>query len=670
MKQSFSFLFACCLLVPSASALHAMTSEIETPQHGDQVAGVQDSLPSFCESQVHRLSFPYSWQNQTKGNSAFSMTHPGLFNDLDYPDLASLACPKPMLLFAGEQDTLFPIPCVKEAFDKMHQVWDGQIAGDKLVTRILPVPHLFNAAMQDEAFVWLDRHFQSSPGTAEARLPETKATVTIDTGAPAKTYNPMIFGGFLEHFDNQIYGGVFEPGSPLADEKGFRLDVIEALMELKVPVVRWPGGCFVDAYHWQNGVGKNRKSSGDPRWGVIEPNTFGTDEFVEFCRRIDAEPYICFNGLADPQENLDWVSYCNATEGRFAALRKANGHLEPFHVKFWSVGNERYDKAYIHRVRDTARAMEAIDPNVLVTCSGSQGGMRPTGSPVHSYLLETAGEHLDYISVHNYWLARANTLPEYDYLTAITKSEWPNAYIRLVIDSLVESDRGSHLKIAFDEWNLRAWQHPGFPRASVENYQAPDVRKLVELRRKQNDVARQYTMADAMFAASFFNACLRHSDYVTMANVAPLVNTRGPLFVHPKGIVRRTHFHTMAMYANELQEQVAELRVKAGSLLHGSESVDVVDAIATVNKSGNSWAIALMNRHPSKNVACTVNMSDTPLDGAHTATVLTGESPDAFNDIEHPNRVAPKKVQVMFNNGVVDLPPHSLTIVFVPYASR
>lgn len=110
----------------------------------------------------------------------------------------------------------------------------------------------------------------------------------------------MIFGGFLEHFDRQIYGGVFEPGSPLSDKNGFRTDVVAALKELKVPVVRWPGGCFVDAYHWQKGVGKKREPYGDFRWGVIESNSFGTDEFVELCRRIGAEPYICFNGLASP----------------------------------------------------------------------------------------------------------------------------------------------------------------------------------------------------------------------------------------------------------------------------------------------------------------------------------------------------------------------------------
>lgn len=121
----------------------------------------------------------------------------------------------------------------------------------------------------------------------EERIP--KATIIINTNIPSKSYNSMIFGRFLEHFIRQIYGGVFEPGSPLSDEKGFRTDVIEALRELKVPVIRWPGGCFVDAYHWEKGVGPDREAYGDLRWGVIEPNTFGTDEFVELCRRLDGK---------------------------------------------------------------------------------------------------------------------------------------------------------------------------------------------------------------------------------------------------------------------------------------------------------------------------------------------------------------------------------------------
>jgi alpha-N-arabinofuranosidase len=433
------------------------------------------------------------------------------------------------------------------------------------------------------------------------------------------------------------------------------------LKQLKVPVIRWPGGCFVDAYHWQKGVGKNRESYGDFRWGVIEPNTFGTDEFVELCRRLGAEPYICFNGLASPQENLDWVAYCNATEGEFAELRKANGHPDPFNVKFWSVGNERYDKSYIQRVRDTAKAMKSLYPNVQMLCSGSQGGAGTRMPPVHAYLMEQAGKYLDYVSVHNYWLDRAAQLPHFDYLTAIGKSEMPGQYMGIVAKSLRDHGK-ERIKIAFDEWNLRAWQHPGFPRGgNFKGYDDPKVRELVSLRRSQNNIASQYTMADALFTASFFNACLRYSDVVTMANIAPLVNTRGPLFVYPKGIVKRTHFHTMAMYANLLQERVANAQVTAGKLKE--TGVATVEAVATVNESGNQWAIALINRHPSESVTCTLELKDIPLDGTFKATILTGDSPDAYNDIEHPDRVVPQEVELVFKNGITSLPPHSLTIL-------
>lgn len=492
-----------------------------------------------------------------------------------------------------------------------------------------------------------------------------RATVTIHTDISAKPYDPMIFGGFIEHFGRQIYGGFFEPGSPLADEQGFRLDVIEALKELKVPVIRWPGGCFVDCYQWHKGVGENRQAYGDPRWGVIEPNTFGTHEFIELCHRLGAEPYICHNGLADVQEMSDWVAYCNASEGKFAEMRKKNGHPEPFNVKFWSVGNERYDTAYVHRVRDGAKAMKQIDPDVQVTCAGSQGGMKAVGFEVSPFLLETAGEYLDYISVHNYWLPRGDQLPKYDYLTAITKSEHPEAYINLVRKSLESAGVRDRLKIAFDEWNLRAWQHPGFPRNTVDNFEDAEILDLVAQRIRGNDLAEQYTMADALFAASFFNACIRHSEDVTMANIAPLVNTRGPLFVHSGGIVRRTHFHTMEMYANELEANVGNAKVISGQITHDNDSVAIIDAIATVDGTGRHWSIALVNRHPSDNVSCKIMMGHKPLSGTFQAKVLSGDSPDAYNDTKHPDRVVPKEVEMTFRKGTAMLPPHSLTVVHV-----
>ena len=138
--------------------------------------------------------------------------------------------------------------------------------------------------------------------------------VTIDANAPSMPYSPMLFGGFIEHFDRQIYGGLFEPGSPLSDASGFRKDVIAAMKELKLSVVRWPGGCFASGYHWKDGVGKARKPVADPVWGVTDNNTFGTDEFVKWCRLVGCQPYICTNaGNGTPEEMRQWVEYCNAT---------------------------------------------------------------------------------------------------------------------------------------------------------------------------------------------------------------------------------------------------------------------------------------------------------------------------------------------------------------------
>jgi len=500
-------------------------------------------------------------------------------------------------------------------------------------------------------------------GEEPEKMPN-RASIVIDTASPAKPYDPMIFGGFLEHFDNQIYGGVFEPGSPLADAQGFRTDVIAAFKELKMPVIRWPGGCFVDAYHWQKGVGKNREPYGDYRWGVIEPNTFGTDEFVELCRRIGAEPYICFNGLASPQENLDWIAYCNATEGKLAEMRKANGHPDPFNVKFWSVGNERYDKAYIDRVRHTAKEMRRLYPDLKIMCAGAQDKM----TEVHDYLMDQTGEYLDYVSIHSYALGRGKELPRHSYLRAISRSDKPEDFIKLIAQSLRKKDPEGRIKIAYDEWNLRAWQHPGFPRGKVDDYDAPEIRALVAKRQAQNDQPDQYTMADALFTASFLNACLRHSDTVTMANIAPLVNTRGPLFVHPEGIVKRTHFHAMAMYANLLQPQVVPIQIESTPLK--GANVSTIDAVATVDESGKQWSIALINRHPSKVVRCTLDLTGMPLDGTFQATVLTGDSPDSYNDIKRSDRVVPKNVELIIKKGITDLPPHSLTILHVSAESR
>ncbi len=494
-----------------------------------------------------------------------------------------------------------------------------------------------------------------------------RATITIDPDAPSVKYSPMIFGGFLEHFDHQVYGGIYDPGSPRSDTNGFRRDVMEALKELRVPVVRWPGGCFVSGYHWELGVGL-RQPTDDMAWGVIEPNTFGTDEYVKLCRLLGWTPYICSNaGNGTIQEMKHWVEYCNATHGKYAELRKANGYPEPRNVRIWSIGNENYHTGEIGYkpidqwapfVAEAAKAMKAADPNIQLTAAAEN--TREWSLP----LLKAAGPYLDYISIHGYWLPlwQKNATP--DYLTCIMHSEEPERSLTGYIRILDEAGYRGKIKIAYDEWNLRGWHHPGFPRNAVQKYSEPEVQRLVQAR-DINDLASQYTMADALFSASFFNACLRHAEDVGMANIAPIINTRGPLFVSSQGIVKRTHFHAMALYANELQPRIGKLNFTADSLTHDKSSVPVLDAIATVDESGKHWALALVNRHPDKVLACTIQFRKQPLDGTYSATVLCGDSAEAFNDIEHPNRVVPAKKTLAVKQGLVEFPPHSLTILKV-----
>jgi hypothetical protein len=351
----------------------------------------------------------------------------------------------------------------------------------------------------------------STPSVAKEEDTPVKpqAIVTIDTAAPSKTYSPMIFGGFLEHFDHQIYGGVFDPGSPLSDKRGFRRDVVAALKELRCPIVRWPGGCYASGYHWETGVGKQRRPTDDMAWGVVEPNTFGTDEFVELCRLTGWQPYICNNaGNGTIEEMKNWVEYCNASKGTYAQMRKDNGYAKPQNVNLWSIGNENWGaheigykpiEQWAPLVLAAAKAMKAADPHIQLTAAALP--TREWTLP----LLKMAGQYLDYISIHNYWLPLwgKNDMP--DYLTCIMHSESPEQMIANYIGVLQESGYRGRIKIAFDEWNLRGWHHEGFPRKEVQDYTNPEVIRLVAAREK-NHIASQYTMSSSR------GGC-RHGEY-------------------------------------------------------------------------------------------------------------------------------------------------------------
>ncbi|WP_051815675.1 alpha-N-arabinofuranosidase, partial [Glycomyces tenuis] len=483
-----------------------------------------------------------------------------------------------------------------------------------------------------------------------------KSIVDVSLAQPGLTYSRDLFGHFIEHFHRQIYGGIYEPGSPLSDERGFRLDVIEAMRELKPTVVRWPGGCFVSSYHWVDGVGPERTPHYDKAWRVFDPNTFGTHEFIDWCEAIGAAPFICTNaGTGTAEEMSDWVEYCNLPSGsRWSNLREANGRPDPLGVPFWSIGNENYgdweigaktSEEWAVLVRESAKMMRRVDGSIKLA-TAARADLDWTLP-----LLQAAGKYLDLVSIHGYW-DKLDTVDEPSpYLTAVGASLGPQEDIQRTADIIGAVGLAGKVGIAFDEWNLRGWHHPwGNDEVSIAA-------------RDRNDDNSTYTMADALFSASFLNSCLRRADVVKMANIAPNVNTRGPLFVHPDGIVKRTTFHVMSMYANLLGSKVLDTHANAPEL--GGAGVPVIDSLATIDESNSRLTLVLVNREPESSTTCEVRIAGHDLDGVFDATVLDGPDKDAYNDIDRPDAVVPRKGKAQFKNGLVELPPHSVSIVEV-----
>ena len=421
-----------------------------------------------------------------------------------------------------------------------------------------------------------------------------------------------------------------------------------------MPIVRWPGGNFVSDYHWYEAVGPDRVPSYNKAWRVEEPNLFGTDEFIAWCREVGCEPYICTNGgNGSAEEMSNWVEYCNGRrDTRFARMRRENGSDAPFAVRYWGIGNESYGDWEIGAktvdewgpyVAESAKMMRAVDEDIIL----SAAAVPDTEWTLK--LLEAAGRYLDLVSIHGYWDQIHQVDTPSDYLTCMMQSESPGEMIRQTRDVIGAAGLAGRVKIAFDEWNLRGWHHPDGTRQEVIDA------------RDRNDIASTYTMADAVFSAGFLNACLRNTDIVAMANMAPVVNTRGPLFVHPHGIVKRSTFHVLRMYGDLLRANVVASTVKASPLAHEGEHVAAVDAIVTGDDQGTT--IVLVNRHPTEVARCTVTIDGERLEGDIDAEILDGPSADSYNTIEQPDVVAPRTEEWRGTGGSFEIPPHSVCVL-------
>lgn len=481
--------------------------------------------------------------------------------------------------------------------------------------------------------------------------------------------NPMIYGHFIEHFHRQIYDGIYDPGNPLSDEDGFRVDIMEAMRKIKVPILRWPGGCFVSSYHWKDAVGSERKPLFDKAWRVEEPNTFGTDEYVNLCRKIGCEPYICTNaGTGSPEEMSDWVEYCNLeNEGQYAKWRIANGYENPHKVKYWSIGNENYGgweigakcaEEWGRLVRETAKMMKHVDPEIELSAAAI------ADIDWNMNLLKNCGSYLDWISIHQYWdmMPEVNNPAIYEECMAWTKN------ISRAVDDVRGILTALHLekkiKIAFDEWNLRGWHHPNVHTikqgVGKETYVTP---------RDKNDDNSTYTMADAVFTACFLNGMNRNCDIVGMANFAPILNTRGCIYSYDKGIVLRSTYHVFDLYVNYLGDTIIDMwsedkmpTINVNYKCGTPETVDTFDLLATKWSDKDGVALAIVNKHMDESDEIALDFA---CDNAKVVVYsVSGNDKDSYNDIDR-EEVSIKENNIgKFERGMkLEMEPHSVNIV-------
>ena len=371
----------------------------------------------------------------------------------------------------------------------------------------------------------------------------------------------MIFGHFLEHFHRQIYGGVYDPGSHLADENGFRRDVIEALRKIKTPVIRWPGGCFVSAYPWKKGVGERVPITTKPG-ASRSPTASAPMSSCGYVARWAPSPSSAPTPARVVRKTCPtgssiaiWISASGRRGGARTGMTRpsmcAIGASATRIMAPWEMGAKTADE-WARLVLESAKMMKRVDHRIELAIASIPD------LDWNAKVLREAGDLLDWISIHGYWSRASDEgVFEKGYDNLIARAFEPEARIVTVKHILGSLGYLGKLRIAFDEWNLRGWCHPNFMKFGAADHALMDA----------NDINSNYNMADAVFTACFLNSCLRHCDVVGMANFSPVVNTVGAIFTHEDGIVLRPTYHVFDLFANHTYEEIVHSALAAASHL-------------------------------------------------------------------------------------------------------
>ena len=492
-----------------------------------------------------------------------------------------------------------------------------------------------------------------------------KAKLFADRHFPIGEVDRRLFGSFLEHLGRAVYGGIYEPEHPAADEMGFRQDVLEMVKKLGVPVVRYPGGNFVSGYCWEDGTGpkEQRPRRMELAWSTVETNQVGIDEFQQWAKLAGADVMMAVNlGTRGVEEAKNLLEYCNFPGGtKYSEQRRANGFAEPFGIKYWCLGNEmdgpwqighKTAREYARLAAETGRVMKMMDPGVeLVVCGSSNSGM-PTFVDWEETVLNETYDIADYISLHSYY---GN--PEGDSRTFLACSRDMDKFITTVaaVCDVVKQRKRSDktMMLSFDEWNV--WFHSAEQDKKLEKWTVAPP--------QLEDV---YSFEDALVVGCLLITLLRHADRVKMACLAQLVNVIAPIMTENGGRCWAQTIFYPFMDAS---------RYGRGMSLHTAVECDTYDAgqygktpyleaIALADEESRSVTVFAVNRSLEEEMELSVSVTGFGALRMLGHTVLHCDDLKAVNTADSPDTVQPRELPV---EDTVVLPPQSWNVLRFAY---
>jgi alpha-N-arabinofuranosidase len=499
-----------------------------------------------------------------------------------------------------------------------------------------------------------------------------KVSLSIDGSRPGARIDRNIFGQFAEHLGHGVYEGVWVgPDSNIPNTRGMRNDVVAALKALKVPNVRWPGGCFADEYHWRKGIGPQRMVTLNPNWGgVIEPNTFGTHEFMDFLDQIGSEAYLSLNlGSGTPQEAAEWLEYLTAPqETTLGKERAANGHPAPYKIAYLGIGNESWDCGgnmtadyYVSQLKIYSRFVrnfntEQRGQQQMLKIAVGPGGSEPRFTEWTDAVMKAWQNHqwswdMQGLSLHSYtvvsWENKLASVGfgEKEYSQVLKSTLDMEGLISKHSAIMDKYDPQKKIPLVVDEWG--GWyaplpgSNPGF-------------------------LVQQNSMRDAILAALNLNIFVRHADRVRMANIAQMINVLQAMIMTDKEkMVLTPTYYVYKMYLPFQDAVSVPVTFNAGAYQQGDIRLPRVDAIAAKDGKGKLW-LEITNLDPSQSIEIEATIAGGTGKSAAGET-LTAPKVDSVNTFDAPHAVVPKPVSAKIQGGklTLKLEPKSVTVVSV-----